>query len=182
MRRQLPEVLLQRHTPLLHELLLLHHLALHSALVRPHWDEEPTVGLRQPVGECHNVAEPPSDGEFGAVAAEFGEVGARGDEVGVEGGGPGDEGGREVLLLLRIGDGDVEVVIAAGSGGGFANGLVVAVGIEGGEDRVGIGGRVEERVERGIRALRRRRAVALTVDVVVGVVVEDQRLHYFVVL
>ena len=77
----------------------------------------------------------------------------------------------------------MEVVFATGSGGGFVNGLVVAVGIEGGEDRIGVGGRVEERVERGIRAMRRRRAVALAVDVVVAaVLVEDQRLHYFVVL
>ena len=107
-----------------------------------------------------------------------------GDEVGVEGGGAREEGGGggEVLLLLRIGDGDVEVVAGAESGGGGLDGLVVAVGIEGGEDCIGVRGRVKERVERGIRALRRRRTVVMVNGGAVVVVVEDQRVHYLVVL
>jgi len=183
-RRQLPEVLLQRHAPLLHELLLLHHLALHRALVRPHRDEEPAIRQRQPFRERHHVTESPPDGELGTDAAVFREVDERGDEVGVEGGGARDEGGGggEVLLLLRIGDGDVEVVAGAESGGGGLDGLVVAVGIEGGEDCIGVRGRVKERVERGIRALRRRRTVVMVNGGAVVVVVEDQRVHYLVVL
>lgn len=45
-------------------------------------------------------------------------------------------------------------VIGAGSGGGFVGCRVVAVAIERGEDCLGVGRRVEERVEGGIWAER----------------------------
>jgi len=82
MRRQPPQVLLQRQPPLFHELLLLHHLALHHALIRPRRNKKPAVRLRQPIRKGDNVTEPSPDTEFGAWGAEFGNVRRRGDQIG----------------------------------------------------------------------------------------------------
>lgn len=110
MLRQLPQVLLDLRPPLLDELVLLHHLALHDSLVRPLRDEVAPERLRDPGGERDDVAESSTDGKLGGVPV--GGVGSDPscDEVGNVGGATGNKRVRGLMYHFRVGHGDCEVI------------------------------------------------------------------------
>jgi len=103
-RGEAAEVALDRDAPLVHEVVPLHDLPLYDALVGPRGDEEAAVGLREAVGERHDVAEAPPHAEFAAVGRPGG------DQVGHVAGRAGNDahGSRGGLRVLpRLGDSDL---------------------------------------------------------------------------
>lgn len=103
-RGEAAEVALERDAPLVHEVVPLHDLALDDALVGPRRYKEAAVGLREAVGERHDVTESPTHAELASVGH------LSGDEVGDVAGRAGNDAhgsSRGLRVLPRLGDSDL---------------------------------------------------------------------------